>query len=238
MNTQGTSPSCQPTTISAPKPAQPFMYDVFEKYMAVYFVAFSKVPITYNGITTNPKPLYVSPDVFRGFTCPAMCGACCRRGTLDYLPSETRPTQATLRTLTVNSQNFDIYSDMQNDHSSMFCRHLNPADARCNIYEDRPMACDFPLLQCMEMRKAKVPHFQIHCKLFARSWHYTKITGQKDTACDMLPITPQSTADTQRRFRRVKDWMDYLQLDNWMNDVIAWANRSPTPTAPLKLGWP
>jgi hypothetical protein len=62
--------------------------DSVDKIVTVYLASVCKKQIHYKGRIYTPKPLTVSPLIFRGFTCPANCGGCCPRFTLDYLPSD------------------------------------------------------------------------------------------------------------------------------------------------------
>lgn len=62
-----------------------------DKIVDRYFRVFAVERFSYAGETIQPKPLIVSPTLFRGFICPPNCGACCPRFSLDYLPDEEHP---------------------------------------------------------------------------------------------------------------------------------------------------
>jgi len=213
-----------------------FLYDFLEKLFAAFFPAVSTEPITYNGYTAQVKPVIVSPDIFRGFTCPEQCGACCRRGTLDYLPFEDRPLdQAPFhqeRYVEVNGKKFKIISDLQTDHSNLFCRHLD-SNTRCLIYQNRPFACDFPLFQTKEYDTYR----WFGCTKFGRHKKWLRVDGQRGTKCDLLPITQESLQDARRRLGRLQQWIDYFGINNRMAQINTWANQDPPPTDHLRLGF-
>ena len=66
--------------------------DFIDKIVTRYFACVTGEEFTYKGKTYKPRPLRISPLIFRGYTCPAVCGACCTRFSLDYLPQERHPT--------------------------------------------------------------------------------------------------------------------------------------------------
>ncbi len=71
--------------------------DSIDKIVTTYFRCVTKTKFHYKGIDYEPAPLTVSPLLLRGFTCPVGCGGCYPRFSLDYLPSEKRPTNTKLR---------------------------------------------------------------------------------------------------------------------------------------------
>lgn len=205
--------------------------DSMGKMLLVFFAAVTKEPITYEGATVHPKPLVVSPLIFRGFTCPTGCGACCGRSTLDYIPGEPRPEEASERVVVVNGREVKMYSDLQTDHNSYFCRHLD-TDARCNTYNTRPFSCDFALLNVNEYKT----HYLLSCRKFGRHHLWKRIDDGRGTMCDMLPITDESIAATRRRLLRLQLWTDYFKINSRMQEINYWAAQDPYTSTHLRLG--
>lgn len=217
------------------------------KMICAYFAAVTREEIRWQQYVIQPRPLIVSEMIFRGFTCPANCGACCTQvsatvdgNTLNYLPTE--PCADTLaETVRLNDKDFIIFTEDMRPTASMLpildklypCKHLT-MDARCGIYGQRSLACDLPLLQVTH-RKA---YNQMTIRKFGRHHLYTQFDMKtKGAMCELLEITPESTEDTRRRLTRLKQWTDYFGLDTHMEAILEWANRNPIPTERLCLGF-
>ncbi len=145
--------------------------DSIDKIVSIYLASVCKKPFRYKGQIFKPKPLTISPLIFRGFTCPAKCGGCCPRFTLDYLPSETEPYKLESRRVEVNGVEFQIMSDTQQDRRDHFCRNLDKTTGRCAIHGQHPFSCDFELIRFIRYEE-KVVQTQ---KLFNRGWAMLRV---------------------------------------------------------------
>ena len=222
------------------------------KIVCQYFGAVTKEEIRWHDHVITPKPLIVSEMIFRGFTCPANCGACCTQvasmhleggNTLDYLPSEERAAISEVEQVTINDKTFPIYREqMQPEEAPAIlpvlngrypCKHLT-LEARCGIYNSRSLACDLPLLQVTQRKQ----HNLLSIRKFGRHHLYTRFDMKtKGAMCELLEITPESIADTRRRMKRLNEWTNYFQFDTHMEAILEWVNRHPLPTTPLRLGF-
>ena len=110
---------------------------VVDKFILQVFKAVVKVPYRHNGKTIQPHKLVVSPLIARMTTCPAHCGACCEKFSLDYLPqpSEKHPGNLAPRQIELNGKSYTIWSDLQSDIQKRDCKYLSKKDARCLIYD-------------------------------------------------------------------------------------------------------
>src|SRR5687768_2980049 len=103
--------------------------DSAEKVFTSYFPAVTKKPFTFKKVTYQPQPLRVSPQIFRGFECKENCGGCCRKFSLDFIPTEKLPegyTGLKERTVVVNGKNFILLTDPNEDGTDdYYCKHLN-----------------------------------------------------------------------------------------------------------------
>jgi len=210
------------------------------------FPALAKESITYNGETSIARSLYISPNIFATKSCPAGCGACCSNGTLDYIPDEHHPDNVIAKTIQVNSRDILVLSDNQKDNTSIWCRHLGLSDARCGIYSVRPLMCDLPWLGAKEEPKLNRWNFGLH--QFARGFNYKQVNDYKDNfqvwnntrsgvACGpRLEVTTESIANCRRKLCRLQLWINYFKIDNYMTEIVRWAEQEPYPTYPLILG--
>src|SRR6266496_2419298 len=62
-----------------------------DKIITTYFASITRKWFYFKGKMYDAKPLHISPLIFRHYTCPSGCGACCQRYELVYLPHEPRP---------------------------------------------------------------------------------------------------------------------------------------------------
>lgn len=213
------------------------MKDSVDRIVGVQLASLTRDPLSYKGVIYQPKPIRVSPDLFRGFTCPERCGACCIKVTLDYIPSEWARLRGppspkmTVRQVTVNERPHSVYSDLQQDHQNYHCRNLSKETGRCGIYDRRPFACDFELI------RFSVGDDVIHLtqRLYGRAWAKMRIDGERGTMCEMTPIDPATTAEVLRKLLRLGEWADYFEVRTWIPEIISWAE-SPLKVHPLFLG--
>lgn len=205
--------------------------DSLNKVISVYFAAVTAEVFTYAGIVYEPRPIMVSPLILRGFTCPSTCGGCCPRFSLDYLPTEERPASLTKRWVTFGGREVLVYSDLQNDGSAHFCKHLNLETGRCMEYRLRPFSCDFELIRFIQRRRYITIASQ---QLFGRGWAMKRVDAGRGARCSMAPVSDESLAETIRKFRRLATWADHFQITTKVPDVINWCKSGPH-AAPLRL---
>lgn len=193
--------------------------DSLDKIVTRYLATVARESFTWSGKTYHPKVLKVSPLLLRDYTCPAGCGGCCFKFTLDYLPSESKLPGAKKRTVEFNGRSVVIYSDAQESNEGNRCQHLEPKTGRCGIYERRPFTCDFELIRTLQNEDADRANVLTQ-KLFGRGWSYARTDGGKGAMCEMLPVSPASVKEVIRKLERLKEWADHFGLDTWLPDLI------------------
>lgn len=205
--------------------------DSIDKIVTTYFAAVTKEAFVYKDQTYHPKLLQISPLLFRGFTCPEFCGACCHNVTLDYLPSETHPYHLTTRNVILNNKTYLVWTDWQNSNSGHFCKNLT-MNGRCSIYEARPFPCDFELIKFMHFKDS----FRLTQQLYGRKWALQRVDKKCGTKCEMLPATQERVAEVVRKLQRLKDWTEYFELNTYIDDIIAWSKTNPSDSLNLNFG--
>lgn len=209
--------------------------DTMDKVIPTYMASLCSEPFTYKGIEYKPRELHVSPLIFRGFTCPAKCGACCPRFSLDYLPDEPKPDGLTLtpRMIVVNHAEVLLFSDLQLDHSNHHCKNLNMENGRCGIHGRQPFSCDFELMRFMQSQQGKHDYFTQ--KLYGRGWNMLRVDGKRGAKCEMLPPDEHSIAEVERKLTRLKMWADHFGIKTKVPAILEWV-RNGDRTNPLILG--
>jgi putative zinc- or iron-chelating protein len=203
--------------------------DSIDKVVTRYFACVNARPFTYKGRTYEPKPLYISNLIHRGYTCPAGCGACCSRFSLDYLPSEQRPKSPRLqkRMVEFDGQRVPIYSDMQDDHSDHHCRNLSKTDGRCGIHGMHPFSCDFELIRFLSTTDPDSPN-TLTQKLYGRAHAMLRIDGTRGAACTMTQSDSATTMEVSRKLRRLRQWCEHFGLQHRISDaLLQWSDNGP-----------
>lgn len=211
----------------------PFVNSI-DKIVTTYFKCVTRESFQYKGVQYDPKPLSISPLILRGFTCPAGCGGCCPRFSLDYLPTEKKPPNTILRQIQFDGRTIDIYSDVQDDHTNHHCRNLNMTDGRCGIYEVRPFSCDFELIRFFTSDTSN----RLSQQLFGRGWAFLKIDLDKENRgalCTMTDPDPATIQETIRKLNRLSQWATHFGIITYVPEIINWIYCGDT-TKHLKLG--
>lgn len=187
--------------------------DSLDKIVTSYFATLTAQPFEWNGKIYSPRDLWVSPGIVRGFTCPAGCGGCCPRFSLDYIAKDGIPKGHPLkmRKVEFDGRIVNVWSDMQKDHESLKCRNLNHDDGRCGIHGFQPFSCDFELLRSLTFEGTARSTFTQ--KLFGRGWAMMRVDGERGALCEMTPADPNTVADVDRRLKRLTTWMKHFGLD-------------------------
>lgn len=202
------------------------MFDSIDKIMT-YFSAVCTESFKYKRKTYIPKDLRVSTHIFRGVDCVVNCGACCKRYSLDYLPSEKHPYELEKRLIQIGSTKFTIYSDLQPEaHDN--CSHLDMSTGRCKIYPNRAFSCDFELIRFLHTNIPNKPT-QLLTKLYGRKWNMTRCDGGLGGLCKILPCSIEIKNDIIRKFTRLKEWADYFKIPTCLPEIITYINTGPHP---------
>jgi len=222
--------------------------DSVNRIVTVYLALFAVVPFRYSPTawrgeteeptTVTPQPCIVSPGILRGFTCPAMCGACCKSFTMDWLPYETmphNPRRIKLRTFMINGRDVPVFTDAQAGNDTGYCRYLRHEDGRCGIHGTHPMPCDFELIRPLMSHIEARPN-RVTTKLFGRGHQLMRVVDQtRGALCTVNGITDDTIDDTIRRLNRLQAWADHCRVITHIPTVVAWAKDPARRTEPLHL---
>jgi hypothetical protein len=166
-------------------------------------------PFVYAGKRYTPKPLHVSPCLFRGYTCPPGCGACCARFSLTYLPGEEQPGVG-LKPFSVafNMRKVLLLVDEQ-AQGGHHCRHVRKEDGRCGIHGKQPFSCDFEILRFKHHDDRAI----LGTFLYGRAWAMLRIVDEgRGAMCETTPFDDDVRADIARRLQRLGTWMEHFGL--------------------------
>ena len=197
--------------------------DSLDKIITRYFATVTREPFSYNDKLYTPRPLKISPLLLRDYTCPPGCGGCCFKFTLDYLPTEGRPTGAKQRWVEFSGRSVEIWSDAQAANETNRCRHLEPGTGRCGIYAIRPFSCDFELIRTLQPVEIGSDEYRPNIltqKLFGRGWSYPRVDGGKGALCEMLPASEHSIKEVLRKLGRLQQWANHFKLSTWVPNIV------------------
>lgn len=203
------------------------MRDSLDKVITVYFACVTAETFSYKGKTYGPRPLRVSPGIFRGFTCPPGCAGCCPRFSLDYLPEEKWPGLGVVeaRNVDFNGRRVLVFSDLQADHNGYHCRHVKE-DGRCAVHGRQPFSCDFELLRFIEFQDQTRPNF-LNQKLFGRGWAMRRVDGERGARCEMTEPTDETVREVVRKLLRLQQWAINFGLRTKLPAIIDWVATGP-----------
>lgn len=210
------------------------MVDTLDKVVGVYMACITAETFEYKGKVYAPKPLQVSPLIFRGFTCPAKCGGCCPRFSLDYLPYEDLPdielTERTVEVVTTNGiKQVRLLSDVQDDHRNHHCRNLDMETGRCKIHGRQPFSCDFELIRFLEFspKPDRDARSIVTQKLFGRGWAMKRVDGERGALCEMTGIDDHTRAETLRKLQRLQIWSSHFGIRTKLPVIMEWVATGP-----------
>jgi len=203
--------------------------DTLDKILGVYLACVCSESFTYKNKEYKPKPLCVSPLIFRGYKCPPKCGGCCKKFTLDYLPGGTEyPEGLGVRLVEMGGKIFEVRTDRQLENKDDFCKHLNKEDGRCKIHGMHPFSCDFELIRFLTPQQDPDRSAnRLTQKLFGRGWSYKRVDGGKGALCSMTPSSKTNVPELVRKFEELLRWADHFGINTVIPDLIKWIESGP-----------
>lgn len=203
--------------------------DSVDKVIDTYFALVTTRSFSYKGKSHQPRQLKVSPSLFDVYQCPAYCGGCCFKFSLDYLPDEPRPYRLKARGIEFDGRIITVLSDLQRDNDGKMCRNLRQSDGRCEIHGEHPFSCDFEVIKFFTSNSpARLP--RLTQQAYPRGWSYQRTDGGTGALCQVWgksSPTARSVSEVVRRLKRLKDWTDHFGLQTRLPGIISWARQGP-----------
>ena len=196
--------------------------DSIDKIISKYISAVSVQEFEYKSRKYSPKPLKISPFLFRLLQCPPKCGACCPKFTLDYLPSSNSPEILNTRKIQFDDDEFSIESDLQLDNSESKCRHLNMESGRCGNYSHRPFSCKFETCRFLHYSD----HTILTNKMYGRGWKMSKIDGTLGAMCE-FSLDSRSIPIILSNILELKKWAEYFRIDHRCDRIMKVVSDGP-----------
>lgn len=172
-----------------------------------------------------PKELWLSKQFFRDFTCPEMCGGCCRQFTLDYFAGKRLETLKSKhpeyfkkfkpRMIEANTYKVLVYT-YNHKAKSVFCDFLDER-GRCPIHEANPLSCRLELIKFLRTKKTGL----ITKKLFGRGWEMKTLLGV-GALCEMTPFRYKTFIDSDLPLiKELREIAEMFHLPTWLDKTIA-----------------
>ena len=216
------------------------MNDSLENIFTAYFASMAVDPFTYRlgrvEKRIHSRSLNVSPLLFRGLDCPPMCGGCCGRHTLDWLPLEKYPEpiegkpNAEPRLIEFDGRQRTVMTILPFDGPGR-CMHLNPADGRCSIHEVNPLSCSFEIMRFLVSDEKA--NFLV--RTYGRGWNMPRVDGERGALCVITAFDESVREWLLGQLARLKMWMEYFFLKtDRVDHIIKWVETGPHST-PLRF---
>jgi hypothetical protein len=207
--------------------------DSVDKIIRPYLACTTKDRVRYKGEVFEPKRLQVSPLIFRSFSCPPMCGACCNtKFTVDFLPTEKAPPGLVERMVEVNGKEYKILSELQKDTPGEHCCYLNFENGWCKVHTTHALTCDFELLRFI-VRPSQSSNILLQ-RLYGRGWNMERVDGERGAKCVQGGWNADVRDDIIRRLYRLRKWADYFEIKTVIYDIVKYVETGPHKT-PITL---
>lgn len=204
--------------------------DSFDR-IVTYFHALARAPFDFKGRIFDPyKILHVSPAIFRDYSCPGVCGACCMRCSLVW-DSKEGSVDAIETTYTISNREVNFFVDRQAGLDRK-CRHLHPKTGRCGIYKKRPLPCRFELFKFYHSHDNSVVRAGTY--LPGRKWALTRIDGTKGGLCQIEPFNPSRNLEYISHLTMIGKWMFAFNIESDVERVIEYLRTGPHQL-PMKI---
>lgn len=216
------------------------MNDSLEKIFTAYFACMAVDPFTYKlgrvEKRIHTRTLNVSPLLFRGLDCPPMCGECCGRHTLDWLPLEQYPApveggrNAEPRFVEFNGNQRTMMTIFPDEGPGRFL-HLNPENGRCNIHSVNPFSCSFEIMRFLVSDEKA----NLLVRTYGRGWNMPRVDGGRGAFYGITAFDEGVRSWLLSQFDRMRLWMEYYHMNTVrLDSVIDWTKSGPHST-PLRF---
>jgi Fe-S-cluster containining protein len=206
----------------------PQFNDSTDKIISSYFSVVNLTLFNYKNQEWKVKPLTVSPSLLRDTICPANCGACCSKFSLDWIPTEQRPEHPEMkeRKVSFNGKEKIIYTIFPHERKSTADYHCMLVDknGRCQIHGKHPFSCDFELIRPMHYKEKNV----LLTKLYGRCWNLLKVDGTRKGLCQVTPISDTGKSEARRKLLRLQEWCEYFEIPTKISKIIEWIDSDNT----------
>lgn len=135
---------------------------------------------SYINLASKPK-VVLSTGFFRQYSCSDRgCGACCHKIVLEYIMESPR-WERFMRIYPQFVSNFQytkvegvtVYSDLQSDNKTRFCKYLNLESGRCRIHAVTPFPCEFVLSKFIDNKSRN--RSILTTTYYGRGWNFLRV---------------------------------------------------------------
>jgi|TARA_R100001530_G_scaffold8959_1_gene9179 Fe-S-cluster containining protein len=175
----------------------------------------------------NENGFQLSAKFFRDYTCPPMCGGCCRVFTLDFYEGERWDKFKKLYPGHVSKfeeriyKGVKVFTDAQRDNKTNWCRHRNDENGRCMIHSMNPLSCEFELIKITETKNRQF----LTKKLFGRGWGFTRVDRKKGALCEMTPFDTKKISRDIELLQEMVELAQRLKVETRLVNVVRFLER-------------
>lgn len=142
--------------------------------------------------TAAADEVILSAGFFRGFSCPANCGACCKSVSLDFF-EDTDRWRRFVELFPEKSKLFETYDkgectekvmSFSNESKDGYCNFLDRENGRCTVHEAAPLPCRIAPVKFIDKRVSSNKVY-LNASAYGRAWAFTRLDGTKGAACEV-----------------------------------------------------
>lgn len=169
----------------------------------------------------------LSTGFFRGFGCPANCGACCSSVALQYFKDSDRwrtfveiyPDRVNMFKEHITEQG-EVVMSYQNNHGGKKCILLDMTTGRCGIHKAAPLPCRIAPLKFIDKRASSNKTF-LNASAYGRAWAFTQIDGKtKGAMCEILPFDYTKFENDLEMLKELRMYGEKLQIKTKLKYII------------------
>lgn len=169
------------------------------------------------------KTVVLSKLFFRDYTCPESCGGCCPKFSLDFFEGERweifkkeYPDKvAFFKKREIAGVN--VYSYLQDDNETRWCRFLDLSIGRCSIHKSNPFSCEFELIKFITRGENQSILIK---KLFGRGWNLLTVTGKRGGVCKMTAFNFQKLKRDIELLKELNEIGNKFQMTTKLPKII------------------
>jgi Fe-S-cluster containining protein len=178
--------------------------------------------------TAAANEVILSTGFFRGFGCPAGCGACCSTVSLDFIKNTDRwelfqvmyPEKVEKFKEHTTPEGVEVMSYSNTDHGGKKCSFLDMNNGRCTVHEAAPLPCRIAPVKFIDKRVSSNKVY-LNASAYGRAWAFTQIDGvTKGAMCEILGFDYNKFLNDLEMLKELREYAIKLGIPTKLKYII------------------